>query len=197
MSRAALQALVDASIINRLQDCVLADLRAELPFIKTVERYNGQFDENGVKRTAGAQQAIFITALGAPSSKPEASGQRAHTVTLTAYVLSVDTGSIRRDVAAFAIAEKIAELAHFRRWTGWPGRLGHANEVKITRVASATLEAKGAALIAASWSNAVALGADQLANPEGTPAHLDSVAIGQASVRGEQFDGIDGEGGNG
>jgi len=181
----ALKALVDLSAVVRLQKHVLADLKTAFPFISTIEPYSGQFGQEGVRKTSGGAHAIYLTALAAPGSKPNAAGDRTHDVSLTAYVLAVDVSKIDRSDAAFAIAEKIGELAHFKRWTGWTGRLSYADDIKISRIASEALNSRGACLVAVSWSQSVGVGKDQFANPPGTPDRLVSMEIGGFIINGD------------
>ncbi|MEL6784659.1 MAG: hypothetical protein AAFO61_09550 [Pseudomonadota bacterium] len=183
MSFSQLQALVDNSLLVRLRNAIIADLKTAMPFIKTVEEYGGQFSGEGVKRVSASPQAIYVSIIAAPKSTPEASGQREHTVTVSLFVLSGKAGTIGHDDAALAVAENCAALAHNKRWSGWPdgSRLQHAQDVKIARIASGALNKQGVTLIGVTWQQAVSLGVDLVKEDRQIDGTKVGVVVGEVS----------------
>lgn len=188
MSFAQLAALIGESQLVKLRSAIVADLKAAMPFIKTVEEYGGQFSGSDVRRVSSGHHAIYASIMGAPTSGGEASGQRMHKVAVSLFVLATKVGKISRDDAALAIAENCATLAHVHRWTNWEGRLSFPDQVKIARIGANSLEAKGVTLMAVTWQQNVALGVDQFAHDPNLPLTMGAVdggaTIGDVSVYG-------------
>ncbi|MEM9734190.1 MAG: hypothetical protein AAF903_12020 [Pseudomonadota bacterium] len=181
MSFPSLEDLVANSVLVRLRNAIIADLKTAMPFIKTVEEYGGQFSGEGVKRVSASPQAIYVSIIASPKSRAEASGQREHTVTVSLFVLSGKAGKIGHDDAALAVAENCAVIAHHKRWGGWPdgNRLEFAQDVKIARIASGPLNKQGVTLIGVTWQQAISLGVDRVAEDR----QIDGSTVG--TVEGE------------
>ena len=139
--------------IKLTRDAIVASIKAAVPGLYTCESHGGRFDAAELGRYSKLAPAVLVAAVSVPTLS-DGKDQIAE-VRWAAFIVTRDTPSATRDVAALDYAEAVMRTVKLNRW-------GLDNAQKPERLAadnlfSGQLDRKGIALWAVSWQQGVSL----------------------------------------
>lgn len=162
--------------INTFRSAVIADIKAILPALRTIEPQFGRFDLDELERTSLRCPAVRVAVLHAKLAD-QASGQSEAALQCAAFVV---TEGKDRDEQGWTIAEAIATRLHSgQRWG--LNRIGDPVKPVIQPVVSASIRDRGVAIIAVEWSQTLRGLGENVFDDAG-------VALAELYVNGEEID---------
>ena len=144
---------------NALLDAVAADLRAQLPALKTCEAHDGSWDPAEVKRWAVQTPAMLIAWLGTIRTDTPGASWTDCEQQLGAFVVTRDGresgGLRRRGEAVRNLVDWLLLYVPRARW-GLAG-LGAAEELRARNLYSSMIDKTGIAMWLVSWQQTLRL----------------------------------------
>ena len=152
------------SVPLQLRDAILADLRQDLPVLRSVEGHGGRIDAAELSRIATLTPALRLACIDLPLATSTGRGRRRIESQWVAFVIVDDRGAPTdqtRDDSAMDLAWTLAEQLSFRRWR-LPSITQDAiapTSIKPENLYSGTINKRGVALWAVSWSQTITINA--------------------------------------
>lgn len=149
--------------LSHLRDRVVAELRAALPGVKSIEPHGGTFDEKEIGRHATQAPAIRVAIMGCGRCQRHNDGMVLLPVNLSAMVVTRDTveagRKVDRDTQAMLVANAVALFLYGDR-NRFDLELVYAPEnVTVRNEYSGAVLGAGLALWQVTWTSSVCLGA--------------------------------------
>lgn len=159
------------STIDALVENVTADLKANIPNVKSVESFGGRFDLAALQTFGANAPGIRVSAIEISKTSTSNTGQLDCEVKMMAVVVTRDEKDKPRDKTAALIVSQIMARAHLATW-GMSG-VHPGRSIAAQNLYSGKIQSAGTALWGVTWISKLRIGVDCNADPapaEGEPA---------------------------
>lgn len=135
------------------REAIVADIKAAIPTLRTVETHRGRFDSAAeIKRYGLAAPAVLI-AITAGDPAPIASGTLRIDAGVALYVITRDQPQLARDAGALAIVEALLRHAQDNLWRD--AALAAPKNFRAANLYAGAIDKLGVALWAVTFDQAV------------------------------------------
>lgn len=155
---------VQPSSIMAYRDAVVTAIKGAIPVGVTIEKHDGYFDDETIKRLSFAAPAVYVAVMHAKPASGTGdfrthlqTGQQHFELNTVCFVVTKHVGSMDASDIGWAIGEVIANLAVLNAFTD---PVMPAEGVGIENLWSNKTDKQGLSLLSVHWTNDIVLGTD-------------------------------------
>lgn len=145
--------------VNDYLDAVVVAIKAALPELASCETHPGRFTQQELHLFATQTPAVRVALLSVPSVEMRPDRTRYLTLTLAAYVATINRPQLRRDVAAQNIVQALALLIPDNAFISTGTGTG-AEAFRAENLYAGGEESKGCTIWACTWTQGLCVGED-------------------------------------
>jgi len=143
---------------TEFRDSIISGIDAKLPELRSVAGHPGRFNLEELKRMTTRLPGVKVAILGAPQTEELGTGEYKATLKFAAFILVGDRRNLSKEKAALNLVEILTTLIGSNRW----GRddVYLAENISADNLYSGSIDKKGVAIWAVTWSQAIRIGED-------------------------------------
>ena len=143
-------------ILTDLRTAIVAQIKTDLPSLKSVEAHGGRFTLPELKAVAVKSPAVRVACLGVSRATSTAQGVDV-VAAWGAFVISKDLHPVSRDAVTLGLVSALLPIVPLNCW-GLEDYVDSARDVRADNLFSRDLDAQGVSIWAVTWRHTVTLG---------------------------------------